>query len=289
MTGWKLRAIAGVVMLGAMGIRSAHAAPKLAALKPKPGYVMGRCVKMNGQPMPNVNIFIKGLTMAGQNTETFAKTKANGVYSMRVPAGLYSVYADHKVNAYGESYAFRLAPLDGESDTQDSSEGVREDFVWKISGLRPGEKAKATSEREWNYSYYGARVYPDTRRSHGQYPIIEDATSLSQSYPKDSQLEISLKPTSALIDGSQGKPIVQRLRLGDDGQWKFGVRNIPVGIYTATAAVIPPGGGKIPVRCKVEQEGKSLDDVPWAASARIVFPASYNEFGQSVKLYLARP
>jgi hypothetical protein len=49
------------------------------------------------------------------------------------------------------------------------------------------------------------------------------------------------------------------------------------------------GGGKIPVRCKVEQEGKSLDDVPWAASARIMFPASYNEFGQSVKLYLARP
>jgi hypothetical protein len=129
-------------MLSAIGMRSAHAAPKLAALKPKPGYVMGRCVKMNGQPMPNVNIFIKGLTMAGQNTETFAKTKANGVYSMRVPAGLYSVYADHKVSAYGESYAFRLAPLDGESDTQDSSEGVREISCGRLAACVPARKPR---------------------------------------------------------------------------------------------------------------------------------------------------
>lgn len=264
--------------------------PKLTALKPKPGYVIGRCVNMAGRPLANVAIFIKGVTLqGGQRTETFAKTKADGSYSMRVPAGMYSVYADHKVDAYDQTYKFRLEALDGDSDTQDSTEGVVEDFVWKIKGLRPDSKAKATSEREWNYSYYGARVYPDTRRSLGKYTNIEDATSLSQTYPKDSQLEITLKPEGTLIDGSKGTTITERLRLGDDGQWTFGIRNIPVGIYTATVKVITPDQQTVNVRCKVDEEGKNIDEVPWAGSARLVFPASYNEYGQTAKLYLARP
>ncbi len=265
------------------------AVPKLAALKPKPNYVIGRCVNMKGQPLANVRMFFKGVTLqGGQNTETLTKTKADGSYSMRVPQGMYSVYAEHSVDANEQIYKFQLEALDGDSDTQDSTEGVVEDFVWKIQGLRPGQKAKATSEREWNYAYYGARVYPNTYRSHGKYPNLEDETSLSKTYPADSQLEITLEPEGALIDGSTGTTVIERLRLGDMGNWAFGIRNFPVGIYTATVKVITPNEQKIALRCKVDQEGKDLDAIPWAASARLVFPA-YTEYSQSVKLYLAKP
>ncbi|BCM91504.1 hypothetical protein IAD21_03379 [Abditibacteriota bacterium] len=284
-------------VLGAMTILSGSSAlaanaalPKLKALAPKPNYVIGRCVNMAGKPLAGIKIFIKGITMAGgQNTETFTKTKANGAFSIRVPDGSYTVYASHEVDAYDESYRFRLEALDGESDMQDSKDGVVEDFVWKIQGLRPDEKAKATSEREWNYSYYGARIYPETRRSLGQYTNLEDETSLSKTYPEDSKLEITLKPEGPLIDGSTGKTITGLLRMGDIGMWTFGVRNIPVGVYNASVKVITPDGQKIAVRCKVDAEGKNIDDVPWAPSARIVFPAETGEFGQSAKLYLAKP
>ncbi|MDQ2745667.1 MAG: carboxypeptidase-like regulatory domain-containing protein [Acidobacteriota bacterium] len=264
--------------------------PELAALKPMPNFVTGRCVNMAGKPLANIQIFIKGVTMAGgQNTETFTKTKADGSFSIRVPAGLYSVYANLTIDAYDQTFKFQLEALDGKSDMQDSSGGVVEDFVWKIRGLRPDQKAKATSEREWNYSYYGARIYPDTRRSLGQYTNIEDETSLSKNYPADSQLEITLKPEGVLIDGSTGTVIVERLRLGDVGLWTFGIRDIPIGIYTAAASVITPDGEKIPVRCKVEQEGRNIDAVPWSSSAHVVFPAGSTEYGQSMTLYLAKP
>ncbi len=287
MKHWMLAILMGVLLAGTIGQTSAQPAkPKLARLKPKANYVMGRCVTMGGRPLANVQIVIKGLTLAsGQNTEIVTKTKADGSYSIRVPAGIYQAYANHSVTAFGENYAFRLEALDGESNTQESPQGVVEDFVWKINGLRIGEKAKADSEREWNYAYYGARLYPDTTRSLGEYTNLEDATSLSKSYPADSQLEITLTPASNVVDGSKGKPIVQLLRLGDVGLWKFGVRNIPVAIYTATAKVITPTGEKVAVRCKTER----ADTVPWRPSARVVFPAYSGEFGQTITLFLARP
>lgn len=273
---------------------AAHAAeekvPVLKPLTPKPNYVVGRCVNMQGEPLGGVRIFMKGVTLAGgQNTETFAKTKADGSYSMRVPAGVYAVYATHTATFNDQDFKLSLEALDGESDQQDSTEGVVEDFVWKIKGLRPGEKAKATIEREWNYAYYGARVYPDARRSLGQYTNLEDKTSLSQLYPPDSQLEITLKPQGPLIDGSTGTAITERLRLGDQGLWMFGIRNIPIGIYTATTKVITPDGAEVPVKCKVQEENKDLDKIEWADSARINFPAEPTEYSQSVVLYLAKP
>ena len=287
-------ALAGALCVATLGDSSARAAdaalPKLKALAPKPNYVIGRCVNMAGKPLAGVKIFIKGVTMAGgEKTETFTKTKADGTYSIRVPDGSYSVYADYAVDAYDESYSFRIEALDGESDTQDSKDGVVEDFVWKIQGLRPDKKAKATSEDEWNYSYYGGRIKPDTERSLGQYANTEDATSLSQTYPQDSQLEITLTPEGPLIDGSTAKTITEQLRLGDMGLWKFGIRNIPVGLYNASVKVITPDGQKVAVRCKVDEQGKNIDNVPWAPSARIVFPTNYGEFGQYVTLYLAKP
>ena len=285
-----------LALFTALAAPTIHAAPKptplpkIPAIKRQANYVKGRCVNMAGKPIAHVKIFIKGLTLAGgQNTETFATTKGDGTFSQRVPAGLYSVYADYTVDRYDERYTFRLEAYDGESDTQESPKGVVENFVWKIKGLRRGEKAKADSEREWNYAYYGARVYPDTRRSLGEYTNLEDATSLSRNYPADSKLVITLTPASALVNNSKGSTITETLRLGDDGKWIFGVRNIPVGIYTATAKVIPPGGAAVAVRCKTDKEFTNIDEVPWAASARIVFPDAYNEYGQTAKLYLATP
>lgn len=262
---------------------------KVAPLLPKAGYVIGRCMNMEGKPLVGVQIFMKGVTLAGgENTETFTKTKADGTYSMRVPPGLYAVYATHTVMFAEEKHALRLEALDGESQQQDSTEGVVEDFVWKINGLRPDELAKATSERTWNYAYYGARIYPSARTSLGEYPHSEDKTSLSKLYPADSQLEITLVPQGPLIDGSQGATIVEKLRMGDEGLWTFGMRNIPIGIYTATAKLTAPDGTHVPLRCKVDDPNKGVAEVPWGTSARVTFPGQ-TEFGATRKLFLAKP
>ncbi len=77
--------------------------------------------------------------------------------------------------------------------------------------------------------------------------------------------------------------------MGDEGTWTYMMRSIPIGIYTATAKIITPEGTVVPVRCKVREEGKDIDKTPWAASARINFPNTPNEFGASVTLYLAKP
>ena len=74
---------------------------------------------------------------------------------------------------------------------------------------------------------------------------LEDETALSQAF-KEGTVEVTLTPDGPLLDGTIGQAVtsftpVAALRLG--GNWRQRViRNIPLGVYTATARLVLPNG-----------------------------------------------
>src|SRR5690606_32336732 len=65
--------------------------PKLAPLKRKVGYAIGRCVNMAGKPLANVRIRVFGVAKNGNNVNFETRTNAAGAYSVQLPAGMYHV------------------------------------------------------------------------------------------------------------------------------------------------------------------------------------------------------
>ncbi|MBW3637432.1 MAG: DUF4198 domain-containing protein, partial [Armatimonadetes bacterium] len=88
------------------------------------GYVVGRVVNSAGKPLAGAEISIYGTTARGDRTRFDAITGANGVFSQRVPDGIYGVGAQWKTTYNGKNYTFNLAPDDGKTGViHDAADG----------------------------------------------------------------------------------------------------------------------------------------------------------------------
>jgi hypothetical protein len=203
--------------------------------KTRPLYAVGRCVDSSGKPIKNVSVFIYGTTAAGEKTNFRTRSKADGTFSQRVPDGIYGVQADHEVIFNGKTYTFRLHPTDEIADaTHDAAEGFAKEFVWKLSGLQPGEQASDPNNDNEYLKY------------HGLYVIVYAAVDA----PPGSTVEVTLTPRGPLIDGSHGKPVVSRKSFKEEikasnstfQDWKM--YDVPLGLYTVTARLVGQGSAQ---------------------------------------------
>jgi hypothetical protein len=146
-----------------------------------------------------------------------------------------------------------------------------------------GKKADAWEDTETGYrdAYYGGTMNLEARQVEGQLGGGAQFTiALRDAYPKDSQVEITLTPKDALVDGSKGQPIITKLPLGDDGKWTFCLRGILPGAYTATARLIPPAGEAVALRlsltpartvAKQSPDGYDANVMDWQPSTTVEF------------------
>ncbi len=244
---------------------------KLPPLTPKPNFVIGRVTDELGRPIADAEVGIYGTTMAGENTRFEVITGADGLFSQRVPEGIYGTTAYLKKTFNGQNYRFTLPPTDGiTAKKHDSAPGIVKEFVWHISGLKPGEVAgKPDGNDEWN-KHFGAALSVSTRQ--------EGFGGDRVYYPKDSTMQLTLTPRGALIDGRPAAVYVNKHSFDKDistGQ-RWYPNDIPLGLYTLSAQLISPDGTTRALGVK-----KNLDSsAPFAAQTPIDFEPS--QFGDLI-------
>jgi hypothetical protein len=121
----------------------------LPPLRPKPGYVRGRVMDMQGRPLTNIEITIVG-TLYGGAVNVAQAFEPNidsrtGYYEIPVPDGIYRVHATF--NKFERDQlpptleclllvdASAFVSADGQSamSRSDSRTGIVKDFIWKPS------------------------------------------------------------------------------------------------------------------------------------------------------------
>ena len=271
---------------------------RLPQLAPRPGYVIGRAVFEDGRPIPQFTAWVAGYDgqvnlFAGTVPSLGTVEASNGRYAIQtkdtfkhvrpVTGTVIGVHAVAKIPYRNQNYLLEMYPLDGKTNGPDkgdfrgnSGPGVVRDFVLKMRGLRPGYSANEETETRYSHAFYGGAVTLDGQVSSKPDVIFEDATALSQAF-KEGSVEVTLTPDGPLLDGTTGLTItsstpVGALRLG--GNWRLRViRNIPLGVYTATARLVLPSGEAHALRVRGDirstshwQPSLSVTWTPWRNS-----------------------
>jgi hypothetical protein len=234
------------LLLGA--VRAADIPGLPAPTEAKPGTAQGWTVKASGVPLIGATVAIYGTTMAGQNARFEVKTGKDGRYRQRLPEGIYGLRAEYVLRKDGRSYTLALDPTDGvTSKSHDSADGIAKDFVWRISGVRPGATPGEPGTHEEPFKYYGGSM---------QVSIYQEGFATGQPFPNGSTIIVKLTPEGPLFDGSTGKPVEFRRTFSEQvrssSYWY--PSDIPLGRYTVRLMVEQPGQPAHPLTLK-----KSLD------------------------------
>jgi hypothetical protein len=256
-----------------------------APLAPKAGHIVGMGITSDGHPVKTFTVHYSGFeegkladVSVGQLVENVGGNVEgkDGRFDIAVPSGAYRASAYVTYRWHERDYHFELEPTNAPSRHDYNSlgldnlgKGLVRDFVLRMTG----KKADAWEDSETGYrnAYYGGTLNLEARQVEGQLGGgAKFTTALRDAYPKDSQVEITLTPKDTLVDGSKGQPIITKLPLGDDGKWTFCVRGILPGAYTATARLIPPAGGAVPLRLSLTPARTVAKQSPGGYDAKVM-------------------
>jgi hypothetical protein len=233
---------------------------------PKPGYARGRVVGQNGKPVevPGVRISIKFYGVSHEAgtkriERSYDISAADGQYEVKLEPGTYRpIEAIIEVPFSNRYYKFDLHPLQETfGHGTESSEGLVQDFVWKLTGLKPKQPNDPTREASW----YGATLqlrYVGYR---------EDLRTSVPGAPQGTKLVFTLKPLTPLADGTPGRTITfERTYSGPLGLDNPVLTDIPLARYALSAEEHFPGPDR--------RIGKALilgEDGTWGFEAQGTF------------------
>jgi hypothetical protein len=174
------------------------------------GVVTGHVVDAQGRP-------VAGAEIVASNTDWFNKTTtgytdARGTYRFKLPTGVaegsYTASGTVTVKYHGRTY--KLALYEENSRVFSAYDGAVRDFVFRLTGKRTADSDDDP-----------ARDLPlgGTLEVHHQ---IDEVVW--------ENLEITLEPVGALIDGSTGRKLVRTMPAAD-----YRLYDIPLGQYKITA------------------------------------------------------
>ena len=218
--------------------------PAPAQEKPAANTVAGRVLDARGQAVADAEIHIWPAMFDG-----FVKTHsdAQGHYqsvALSPQTAPYYAQAYKAVTFHGRRYCLRLS---GESrsdrDAFNPAEGVTRNWHWKLTG-DSGDAPDVIGSEFWGGSISlgnHVNVGPDD----------------AQWVDPGQQVELTLVPDGALIDGSPATTLVRQARVEE------GLGDLPVGRYTVSAAAVNGDGSRTPLRVSMdyleEEPGFSAD------------------------------
>lgn len=222
--------------------------PTFPKLAPQKGFVRGYVKDSSGKPLQGAKIGVRSSSAGGFYSGASGVSDARGYYEVKVPWGAASYYcAGYTIN-YGEGRAaMGLHPADGEANEFASANGSVENWVLLAYGI--ADRDAASEKPYYAANYYGGAISVDFQVADPR-PIFADDYSL----PEGSEIELTLTPTGKLADGSQGRSFTFRKAVTEHGNYRFGVTNIPIGVYRASARLLQ-GGQSAPLR--LEETGPS--------------------------------
>ena len=240
--------------------KAAKAAPDAPAVEPHT--VAGRVTDAQGNLIDvegaKPTVVLSGTTLAGHRTTLNFDVEDTGLYSQEVPDGVYKIYGFIDLDYNGRAYHLPLHPEDNKDvhTSHGSRKGVVKNFVWKLTGLKPG------SDKKFPTSYYGGTLeVSDTQH-------YNNGKRLLDRYP-GATVSVTLKPRGPLLDGSKGAPLNFEADVAQlDGWPKF--FDVPVGKYAATAKLVLPDG-EVPLKLSTRYPGSGIKDSAFARTAAVEF------------------
>lgn len=197
------------------------------------GYVTGKVVDEQGNPVAGAKILLKNSLLYDSNIITTTDDKGN--YKVKMPTGDYGIwkaYGSLKKEYHGKTYSMDLHP--DNTNTFDNEGAVR-NFTWKLTGKKPDDE----------YFYYGGSI----RISPAEGSVI----------PNNEHLVIVIEPDGPLIDGSEGEMLT--MPYGDD-HWRdeVEIKDIPIGRYKLVVIYHDETGDYL-LRVRSLETNSSFEDI----------------------------
>jgi hypothetical protein len=180
------------------------------------------------------------LNAFGRTLNGTVKTGPDGIYRAPITGNwVYTVEAEAPVEFDDKIFNLPCNPIKtpGALDVQRSKDGVLQNFVVALTGLKRTDSADPTRPTD----YIGASIM--------LYYMVGEEGLL----PLDSVVTVTLVPAGKLADGSTGKPLtftrtVKALRTDALGGVKIqntrSLHDIPLGVYKVSATVATGGAAK---------------------------------------------
>lgn len=204
--------------------------PSFPALPKKSGFVRGYVKDSSGKPLQGAYVGIRSTLTGGLYSGASAETDAKGYYEIKLPMGAIHFYAGSYTVDYGDlRAALSLHPADGKLESFASADGSVENFVLLPYGIT--DRNIASESPNGATTYYGGAINVAYNLAE-----IKDAYAPDNYIKENSEIEITLTPEGALLDGSTGGSFVVRKNVGNGMQ--FNIYNIPIGKYTITARLV---------------------------------------------------
>ena len=204
------RILAPVALSLALAGCGDEAAQAQEAAKPEANVISGRVTTADGKPITTaaakLNVSASGVaTQSGEKVSFSPAVKPDGAFRQKVPEGSYHVrYGKVTVPYGGDSFMFDLEPQgDQYTNDRDSSEGIVQDFVWRVTGPRlmyKDAKLDPNNHTHWNGMNLGMRFAGYREDLKGPPPLV---------FPEGTKLTFTLTPVAGkkAIDGSELKPV----------------------------------------------------------------------------------
>jgi hypothetical protein len=185
----------------------------------------GRVLTEEGAPIEGAEVVADNQVVYDSNV--IGRSDADGRYRLDLPsiAVTWHMSATHVVRYHGRAYSIPLHPSD-DAPFAGNAGGVR-DFTWRLTGERP------------DGGLYGSDVIGYNEPGDFSFDI-ED-------------VELTLVPDGAIIDGSAGATIIDTLASSPEG---FAVRDVPIGRYTISARLVSTDE---PLLVRLSDEGVYVD------------------------------
>lgn len=204
-------------------------------------FAKGRVLGQDGQPITapdaRIEVMVHGFDQKGDDITLTPKPDADGYYVQQLPEGTYRpVIAHVEVPFRGRDYTFTLEPKVETSRPWEASEGMLQDFTWKLTGLRPGQREDKSHPEPW----YGGSI---TAKYHA---FREDLDRTVPSPPANAKVIFTLTPEGDAIDG---KPAQTRTFEREYdlliGLHEPLLQDLPIAWYRIQAQEIHPDGRRL--------------------------------------------
>ncbi|MDX1931803.1 MAG: ankyrin repeat domain-containing protein [Capsulimonadales bacterium] len=240
--------------------------PTFPRLSPKPRFVRGYVYDRNGRPVVGARIGVRATGVGGFYSGVTAKSDARGYYEAEVPWGAAHFYVAGYAVDYGDGRAaVSLKPSDGEADQFATANGHVEN--WVLSAFGVADRDGIQDNPHLGSNYFGGCIVLSYYTADGS--VLSDPKGL----PVGGEIELTLTPDGPLIDGSRGKTITLRKKIGPNSLGQVYINNIPAGPYTLAAKL---GGRSLKMKEVGPYAGRSfgLDPKEGEGTVRLLFRPS---------------
>lgn len=204
--------------------------------------VRGRVTMPDGSPISTpdakVSLVLIGVPdEPGENLQYNLVVSADGTYEQPVSPGRYHFsHAMIEVPYGGVNYRLDLDPVGDMHAPRPSHDGIVQDFVWRISGPRPGYAGDSEQPMHWygaHLSFQYAIYREDVKRA---FPLPDPGT----------RFLFELTPQGPLIDGSPGQ------KLQFEREWTadmsvtstLSLPDLPIGSYALSGEIVKADGSR---------------------------------------------